>query len=218
MKAKIWSVLQSFIWHDNNGLLCKSWFELNHVTTLLFLREDHFVRWLAFEYYSNDHEIWYNFIIDVVIGSTHVIWVVQTHVIWDVQIHGFELHKLIWIWIKQTRRLELITHVIWVEQAHRLELNELIKGVEDSLIWVVQTCMGILLIEEETCYVENWTTNSISGETNILIFLWKEERIFWQSLRVISWYVIIIFPLVMEVSRMCWYILILSYQIIEISI
>jgi hypothetical protein len=98
--------------------------------------------------------------------------------------------------------------VIWVEQTHRLELNQLIKGVEDSLIWVVQTCTGILPIEEETCNVENWATNSISGEQNILIFLWKEERIFWQSLRAISWYVIIISPLVLEVSRMCWYILI----------
>jgi hypothetical protein len=61
--------------------------------------------------------------------------------------------------------LELITHVIWVEQTHRLELNQLIKGVEDSLIWVVQTCTGILPIEEEKCNVENWATNSISGET-----------------------------------------------------
>jgi hypothetical protein len=75
------------------------------------------------------------------------------------------LNKLIWIWVKQTHRLKLITHVIWVEQAHQLELNQLIKGVEDSLIWVVQTCTWILLIEEETCNVENWTTNSISGET-----------------------------------------------------
>jgi hypothetical protein len=46
------------------------------------------------------------------------------------------------------------------------------------------------------------------GKQNILIFLWKEEIIFWQSLRAISWYVIIISPLVLEVSRMCWYILI----------
>jgi hypothetical protein len=113
-----------------------------------------------------------------------------------------------WIWVKQTHRLELITHVIWVKQAHRLELNQLIKGVEDSLIWVVQTCTGILPNEEETCNVENWATNSISGEQNILIFLWKEERIFWPSLRAISWYVIIISPLALEVSRMCWYILI----------
>jgi hypothetical protein len=101
------------------------------------------------------------------------------------------LNKLVWIWVKQTHRLEMITHVIWVERAHRLELNQLIKGVEDSLIWVVQTCTGILLIEEETCNVENWATNSISGEQNILIFLWKEEIIFCQLLRAMSWYVII---------------------------
>jgi hypothetical protein len=77
------------------------------------------------------------------------LWYVQTHVIWT----------------EQTHRLELITHVIWVEQAHRLELNQLIKRVQHSLVWVVQTCTGILLIEEETCNVENWTTNSIYGET-----------------------------------------------------
>ena len=91
--------------------------------------------------------------------------------------------------------MELITHVIWVEQTHRLELNQLIKGVEDSLIWVVQTCTGILPIEEETCNVENWATNSISGETKYSHNSFgKRKEYFWQSLRAISWYVIIISP------------------------
>jgi hypothetical protein len=130
----------------------------------------------------------------------------------------FELNKLIWIWVKQTHRLELITHVIWVEQTHRLELNQLIKGVEYSLIWVVQTCTGILLIEEEHAMWRIEPQTLYMGKQNILIFLWKEERIFWQSLHAISWYVNIKSPLVMEVSRMCWSILVLPYHIIEISI
>jgi hypothetical protein len=100
------------------------------------------------------HEIWYSLIIDR-FNSCDVSWT-----------HSCDLSvKTHMNWVKQTHRLELITHVIWVEQAHRLKLNQLIKGVEDSLIWVVQTCTGILPIEEETCNVENWTTNSISGET-----------------------------------------------------
>jgi hypothetical protein len=110
-------------------------------------RGSYWIMYLHFSYYEKTtmlddlllstiqmiHEIWYNHIIidiifiDIVICSTHVIWVETTHVIWVVQIHGFELYKLIWIWVKKTHRLKLITHVIWVEQAHRLELNKLVN-------------------------------------------------------------------------------------------
>jgi hypothetical protein len=144
------------------------------------------------------HGFWHNLIIIDIILNDVAICSNSCDLNWTNSSIRVEDHV---IWVKQTHRLKLTTHVFWVEQTHPFELNKLLD-------WVVQTCTKILLIEGEICNVENQTTNSIHGKIKYSHIPLEEKNI----LTITSCDIMICYyhiPLVTEVLRMCWYILIL---------